>query len=109
MKTIVKNSQILLFISIISFPLFATIYSLTCSEENSENRKLRDFPHFSIDEFNTFAARFDKYFNQNFSPRTKLFKCYSLFKIRVLKVSPDPSNVILGKDGWFFLGDGNGG
>ena len=107
MKALVKNTWVILFILLISFPLFDTIFSIT-GRVKGEQSAWANFPKFSLTEFKSFAHKFDTFFNNNFSPRTRLFKLYSKFKMDFLKVSPDPANVILGKEGWFFLGDGHG-
>src|ERR1700728_5092972 len=99
---------IIVFIIIISFPLLDTFFSFTGENKNIENRRLQKMPEFHIKAFKLFFTQFELYFNENFRPRTALFQAYSFLKVNALKTSPNPTKVIIGKDGWFFLGDGDG-
>jgi hypothetical protein len=60
--------------------------------------------HLDLASVRTFPDAFTKYFEDNFSFRTRLVKWQAAFRFRELRVSPSPA-VIAGRDGWLFYAD----
>lgn len=65
-------------------------------EENQENLIFNKKKPFEL---------FDSYYKNNFAFRELLSKQYINFKLNCFKVSPLPDRIVIGKNGWFFLGD----
>lgn len=71
------------------------------STENKQNtRPELHFPH-----VRSFVKQFDPYYKENFGFRNALFYVYSRWQLWGLQQSPLPEKVVVGKQGWFFLGD----
>ena len=88
------------------FWLFAGRY---LEQENHENRRMAEFPTFSIEKYDIFAAEFSDWFNDNMPFRSSLISIktkldYSLFGESI------NGQVIIGDDNWLFYAnaaDGN--
>ncbi len=68
-----------------------------------ENKKFKEPPTLHGDRFRKYIYDFDQYYKQNFGGRPALLATYNKFNISVLKTSPNPNFIVLGKDGWMFL------
>lgn len=62
-------------------------------------------PGLSLRQVKTFARQFDQYYKESFGGRNALVYAYSKWKYDLMKQSPLPERVVVGKNGWFFLGD----
>ncbi|GAA4448496.1 hypothetical protein GCM10023189_06460 [Nibrella saemangeumensis] len=86
-------------------PALDQFFSISNRFQSTENRQLKDIPAFQFPHVNTFIRRFDQYYKDNFGWRNALFYVYSRWKFRILGKSPLPEKVIVGKEGWFYLGN----
>ncbi len=95
---------VVIFILIISSPLLVQLSQTTNHISTKENRKKIDFPTLKKDSIPLFFKDINNYYKDNFGLRIPLSNMYLQFKYHVLKESPKPSKVIVGKNGFFFLG-----
>src|SRR4029453_18224855 len=96
---------IAIFVATIAIPGLATISGIDRPDAVTENRTLASFPSFrDLASLRAFPDAFTKYFEDNFSFRTRLVKWQAAFRFRELRVSPSPA-VITGRDGWLFYAD----
>ncbi|WP_420150015.1 alginate O-acetyltransferase AlgX-related protein [Spirosoma sp.] len=72
---------------------------------STEKRTLTPFPTFQFPHVQTFIAKFNQYYKENFGWRNALFYQYSQWKYYVLNTSPLPEKVVVGKNGWFYPGN----
>jgi hypothetical protein len=97
---------IALFLVTIVTPGIATLLGIDRPTSRDENRELAPLPALKLD-IGSLAAlpdAFTRYFEDNFSFRTRLVRWQAAFRFRELRVSPSPT-VIAGKDGWLFYAD----
>jgi hypothetical protein len=92
------------FIALINFPLFNGITGLVKDSENLENRRMASRPEFNVKLLDPFPATYEHYYNDNFAFRSLLIKYYNLFNLLAYKKSPFPDKVIVGHNGWLYLG-----
>jgi alginate O-acetyltransferase complex protein AlgJ len=100
---------IFLFSIAISFPMFMSILNRAGGSINmNENRTLAKFPDLNLTKegITKFPKEFTSYFHDNFGARDALIKSHAYIKAFIFGESP-VRNVILGKDGWLYLGMGN--
>lgn len=93
--------RITIFILLISIPFIAGITG-TKSETTAENRKLNKQPDFNIKSWQSFPKEYENYFADTFAFRIQLIRLHNFINIIVLRSSPR-SNVIIGKNNWFFF------
>ncbi len=94
---------------IILFSSLDYMFGFTANMPNNEKRKLADFPTYQAHEVSAFIDGFDAFFKDQFGGRRFFINAYCWFKLNILKTSPYPENVILGKDNWLFLGKSKAG
>lgn len=70
-----------------------------------ENRRLSELPEWNSQELKNYFLQLDEYINDHFPLRKELIRLYTNFQFFILKKSPFPSKVIVGKDNWLFLGE----
>src|ERR1041385_1062477 len=77
---------IALFVATIAVPGLATIPGIDRPDAATENRTLAPFPtlHFDLASLGAFPDAFTKYFEDNFSFRTRLVKWQAAFRFREL-------------------------
>lgn len=73
-------------------------------KREKENRVFNDKLEFNPAKLDNFPQDFEAYYNDNFPFRSPLLKAFHKIKFNVFHVSADQENVIIGKDGWYFLG-----
>ncbi|MBN2166108.1 MAG: hypothetical protein JW717_07525 [Marinilabiliaceae bacterium] len=94
-----KKIKVIAFIVLLWIPIFVQLTGF-------ENLLVKDFTHeLATLKKNTIAGRISGDFNHNFGLRDFLVKTKSQFCISVLKESPFPHSVVVGKNGWYFLGN----
>ncbi len=71
--------------------------------QSSENRKKASFPVLNVNRLDAYPSEMDAYINDNFYLRPFLLLEFHKLKY-VMGVSPNPKKVIVGNDGWLFLG-----
>jgi alginate O-acetyltransferase complex protein AlgJ len=94
---------LIVFISVISFPIINDRLKLIKDIVSSENRKMASKPEFDVNLLDPYPDKYEKYYNDNFTIRSILVKYYNLVNLKVFKKSPIPDQVIIGNDGWLFL------
>ena len=93
------------FATLILLPLLDQLLGLSASFKSTENRRLEGAPNLHFPHVKTFIRQFDQYYKENFGWRNALFYVYSRWKYRVLGESPLPEKVVVGKNGWHYLGN----
>ena len=96
---------VVVFISLISFPIINTQLGIVKDIKSSENRKMAEFPIPNIENLDAYPSKFNLYFNDNFSIRARLIEMYNTFILSMYHKSPMPDQIVFGKDGYIFLGD----
>lgn len=93
------------FAVLLLLPTLDQIFSFSSQFKSTENRKPTPFPTFSFQKAVTFAKQFNLYYKESFGFRSTLVYAYSVWKFNTLRQSPLPEKVIVGKNGWLFLGN----
>jgi len=103
---------IILFMTILVCPVVLQISGYHFKEITTENRVKTKFPDLKISGFaksnkaiGRFLIAFDKYFKDNFAFRDILIRLYRNIKLGLLITNPFPDRVVIGREGWMFLGD----
>jgi len=95
----------LVFFALLLLPAADQLLGLSERFSSTENRAASRPPVLHFPHVKTFARQFDQYYKENFGWRNALFYAYSRWKLNVLGESPLPEKVVVGKDGWFYLGN----
>jgi hypothetical protein len=93
----------IIFICIIFFPVINSRFDLVKDIKSSENRQMSSKPEMIYSHLDIFPEQYEKYYNDNFTIRSFLVKCYNLLNIELFKKSPVPNKVVIGKDKWLFM------
>ncbi|WP_461096916.1 alginate O-acetyltransferase AlgX-related protein [Spirosoma luteolum] len=93
------------FAGLLVLPTFDQVLDLSASFRSTENRRQSGMPALELVHIRSFARQFGQYYKENFGWRNALFYAYSRWKLNVLGLSPLPEKVIVGKQGWFYLGN----
>lgn len=93
------------FAILLLLPTLDQTLGLSARFQSTENRNLNAAPPLNFPHVRTFVKLFDQYYKENFGGRNVLFYAYSRWKLRVLGESPLPEKVVVGKNGWFYLGN----
>lgn len=104
-KSIVKYYFPLCFLLLICLPFLNSTFSFVKNKRVFENRKFNDSLSFNVNKLDAFPSDFEAYYNDNFSFRTPLLNFFHKIKYNIYKVSPDDEKLVVGKDGWCFLGE----
>ena len=92
------------FLLLISLPLLNWGGWILKFKRENENRIFNDSLRINLNQLDKFPAAFESYYNDNFPFRAPLLKFYHLIKFKIFKVSPNPEELLIGKDGWYFFG-----
>jgi alginate O-acetyltransferase complex protein AlgJ len=103
LKIILKYQLPLLFLGVLFLPMLNDALGWTSFERKDENRTFKDSLAIDLNRLDKFPNDAEAYINDNFSFRTPLLNLMSRLKFYGFKVSPKPSQTILGKDGYMFL------
>jgi len=93
------------FAALLVLPMMDQVLGLSSSFKSTENRRIDGPPALHFPHVNTFIRQFDQYYKENFGWRNALFFVYSRWKYRLLGESPLPEKVVVGKQGWHYLGN----
>ncbi len=93
------------FAGLLILPLIDQGLGLSGQFSNTENRTASQAPRLHFPHVTTFIKQFDQYYKENFGWRNALFYGYSRWKLNILGESPLPEKVVVGKNGWFYLGN----
>lgn len=96
----------LLFLLFISLPLADQVFKFVRPYELVEKRKLAEKPTFDSWQPFLFIKRYEDYYNDHFSFRTRLVYLNNLLTYKIFHTSAS-AKVIIGKQGWLFLGKFN--
>src|SRR3990167_2229106 len=94
-----------LFALVICLPLINDSFKFMQFERADENRKFRDSLTFDINHLDSFPKNSEAYLADNFSFRTPLIQWSKQIKFRVFRVSPNPDQLIIGRNGRYFIAD----
>lgn len=84
------------------FPFFRTDADL----KTAENRTLASFPKFSMDTLDSFPASVENWINDHAAFRNRFLTLNATLNLQLFGHA-DSSDVITGKDGWYFYSAGN--
>jgi len=93
------------FAALLLLPTLDQVFGFSGRFQNTENKQQNKRPELHFPHVRSFIKQFDPYYKENFGWRNALFYAYSRWQFKGLKQSPLPEKVVVGKDGWFFLGD----
>jgi hypothetical protein len=96
---------IVVFLSILCFPLLNEKFKLIKDLPNTENRRLARKPKLTENNYDVFPMKYEKYYNDHFSIRSYMLRYFNLYNIDVLQKSPLPDKLVIGKDGWLFMNE----
>ncbi|MBR9845052.1 MAG: hypothetical protein GYB35_02575 [Algicola sp.] len=69
---------------------------------NSDDKKV---PMLSFSNFKESIKNFNSYYTENFGLKPEMLDSYIEFKLNVLNDNPLPDRVLIGEEGWYFLGN----
>jgi len=93
------------FAGLLLLPTLDQLLGLSSRFSSTENRAISGIPPLNFPHVRSFVRQFDRYYKENFGWRNALFYGYSRWKLNLLGQSPLPEKVVVGKNGWFFLGN----
>lgn len=94
-----------IFALVLFLPTLDQVLGLSSRFSSTENRQLKGMPPLNFPHVRSFVKQFDRYYKENFGWRNALFYVYSRWKFNILKESPLPEKVVVGKNGWLYLGN----
>ncbi|QJW91998.1 hypothetical protein HNV11_22745 [Spirosoma taeanense] len=93
------------FAILLLLPALDQVLNLSERFKSTENRRQAGMPALNFPHVRSFVRQFDQYYKENFGWRNALFYAYSRWKLNVLGESPLPEKVVVGQNGWFYLGN----
>ncbi len=93
------------FAGLLLLPTLDQLLNLSKAYKSTENRQQSTLPPLHFPHVRSFVKQFDQYYKENFGWRNALFYAYSRWKLNLLGESPLPEKVVVGNDGWFYLGN----
>jgi alginate O-acetyltransferase complex protein AlgJ len=93
------------FAALLLLPALDQVFGFSERFQSTENKQQNKRPVLHFPHVRSFVKQFDPYYKENFGFRNALFYVYSRWQLRGLNQSPLPEKVVVGKNGWFFLGD----
>ncbi len=93
------------FALLLLLPTLDQVFGFSDRFQSTENKQQNKRPELHFPHVRSFVKQFDPYYKENFGFRNALFYVYSRWQLWGLKQSPLPEKVVVGKQGWFFLGD----
>jgi len=108
---------IILFMTLLVLPSFFFFTGIVKNTRNFENRPMAKMPpspviihgdgYATYKEISGFSAGFENFINDQMPVRNLLFRLFRDIKVCLFNTSPLPERVVIGKNGWFFLGNAN--
>ena len=92
------------FLIIVFLPLLNSGDWIFQFDREKENRLFHDNLTFNTQKIDSFPTQFEHYYGDNFPFRTPLLKIFHKIKFHFFHVAADKENVLIGKNGWYFLG-----
>jgi hypothetical protein len=96
----------LLFLLLICLPLADQVFKFLKPYELFEKRRLAEKPTFDSRQLFLYLKEYEDYYNDHFSFRSRLVYLNNLLTYKIFHTSPS-DKVIIGKQGWLFLGNFN--
>ncbi|MES2680291.1 MAG: hypothetical protein V4635_10420 [Bacteroidota bacterium] len=91
------------FLALLIFPFLNDRFLFVDDIAGFENRKLTEKPAVDPGYLDPYPAAFEKYYNDTFALRSRIIRGFNLYNIVLLKKTPFPDEVIIGKNNWLFL------
>jgi len=102
----INNLLIVFFLILLITPTIISVFGIEGKELNTENRNKTNFPNIkTLKNPKQYVSILKDYYNDNFGLRQSLSNYYINFKSNRLNESPLPNKVIIGKNGFYFLGN----
>jgi len=108
---------IILFMILLVLPSFFFFTGIVKNTRNFENRPMAKMPpspviihgdgYATYKEISGFSAGFENFINDQMPVRNLLFRLFRDIKVHLFNTSPLPDRVVIGKNGWFFIGNAN--
>lgn len=99
-----KYALVLFFVALLILPAIDQRLNITNQPPSSENRPLADEPQFELRQLSNYPEAFENYYNDHFRYRARIVKNYNKLCMGTFNRSPIPDKVIVGKNGWLFMG-----
>ena len=98
-------ASVIALLACIYLPPLAGMLGYTPGSEINEKREKTKIPELepTLESVTSFPERFDTYFRDNFGLRDTFVRLNARLHYDLLRTSPIPGRVIVGKDGWLFL------
>jgi len=90
------------FAALIILPILSPVIPFSAEIEIIEKRQLAQKPNLTLRKIRSFPEEYEKYFNDHFAFRNLLIRWNSIIKSGYLRMSPVPTKVVIGKEGWLF-------
>ncbi|MEZ0611759.1 hypothetical protein ACAW74_24825 [Fibrella sp. WM1] len=104
MKKLYTRSLVGFFFVLLLLPTVEYFLGLT-TVQTMENKQMIQAKGQGVDYLKSIVKQINSYYVGNFGGRNLLVYCHSFLNYFLLKQSPIPEQVVLGKDGWLFAGD----
>ncbi|MDI9342537.1 MAG: hypothetical protein QM534_18340 [Sediminibacterium sp.] len=95
----------IVFISMIFFPILNSTFNIVDDTARLENRRAKPRPEFDINFLDPYPKAYEDFYNDTFNLRNRIISIFNYYNIRILKKSPYPNQVLIGKEGWLFKTD----
>jgi hypothetical protein len=93
------------FIGILSFAFLNSIFNVVKDIKSGENRAMAAKPIMYLQHLDQYPDQYDKYYNDNFSFRSRLIKGLNYIYIKCFHKSPPITNkIIIGNNDWLYMG-----
>ena len=99
---------IVLFGLIILYPTLDAFLGLSANVESHEKRALAKMPVYEGQDSESYIQGVEKYYTDNFGGRNLFITAFCKLKLNLFGSSPFPEQVVLGQEGWTFLGESKG-
>lgn len=103
MNTFNRGFLLILFGALIITPFLNDRFHFITFERNSEHRTFHDSLSININKLDNFPEDCEAYLSDNFSFRTPMIEWNKSVKLNFFRVSPNPENLIIGKNGRYFI------
>ena len=94
----------IVFLCLLIYPIIDQTFKITKRKQTNQAKKIINFPSLDTNKLESLPKLFEEFYNDKFSLQDFLVTTNSYFKIKILKVSPNPDKVTVGKKGWLFWG-----
>ncbi len=95
-----------LFIGLLAAPALDWVFHLDRTAQPEEKRLLASFPSYTgLNHLREFMAGLNAYFDDHFGFRRRLVHANNYWKRQLFR-TPPTSDVVIGRDGWLYFGEG---